>query len=831
MIRLKNITKVYSSDNIAIKALDDISIDLPSTGLVFLLGKSGSGKSSLLNVIGGLDKQTEGEYFFNGKNVSKYTESDMDELRNCYIGFIFQEFNLIENFTVYENVELPLKVQTVDNHVELVNNILKELNLFQFKDRKVNKLSGGQRQRVAIGRALVKNPQVILADEPTGNLDSAMSNDIYSLLAKLSTERLIFVVTHDVQAAYKYADRIIFIDNGKIAKDYDAVQKNYTITVNGEKFAEGKRNEIVNKYTELLEFNDEKRKYDILIEKSEPETGTKKKEDKSFIENISKKFDFRSASIVFFKGINNRKSRYLFTILIFTLTALLLFFGVTLSTYSVPQAVKEYYNQYPTSSYFVYMDVGYTDELSNVHSKQINSGKLFFNNVSSVPSSELVGILESRLISSKDYEYYQEINVYVGNAKINNLIGKMPVEDEIVITDYLISVLNLDKSNAFGSEVILDDHIYKICGYMQTDYFSNNIADKIQQNPFDPYIALDFERMYSVAYISKDGFNKNFTTENYLNIQASNILNVNYFNVYLNTRNSISPYSYDRYSNLLMGRLPRNENEVLISDRYYQEYLQGDDSWVEWQQYTIDLPNLHDTVYCGYYSDYINLYDYYNNGEITIVGIYEVEPNRLYNSDIIINGEIFNSIINDYYKYYYYDSFYLYTETDCNLVVDTLTAMGIQSYEAALDTVYTLDGLLSNLLPYIIIVLIALSLIVLFMHITCISYSISDNSKTIGILRAIGLSRVDTLKTFIIGALVLFIGTVILTLLFSIIGIIIINHVILLEYSQLQFNIIYFNSVSFLCVSLFVFVITFISSAIPIMRLANKHPIELIRNS
>lgn len=219
MIEIKNLSKIYKLKSGEVRALDDVSIKLPERGMVFILGKSGSGKTTLLNVVGGLDNYSSGDIYIDGVSLADYRQRDYDEYRNRYIGFVFQDFNLIENFSVGENVTLALRLQSDKNCKDAAERTLEKVGLRGCYDRKINELSGGQKQRVAIARALVKNPAIILADEPTGNLDSVTATEIFDILKTLSEERLVLVVSHDRESAEKYADRIIELKDGRIMSD------------------------------------------------------------------------------------------------------------------------------------------------------------------------------------------------------------------------------------------------------------------------------------------------------------------------------------------------------------------------------------------------------------------------------------------------------------------------------------------------------------------------------------------------------------------------------------------------------------------------------------
>ncbi len=220
MLSVKNLVKIYQQKKAdPVRALDGVSIDFAETGLVFLLGKSGSGKSTLLNAIGGLDTFDEGEIVIKGKSSKEFSQSDFDSYRNTFIGFIFQEYNILENFTVEKNLALAIELQGKKPDKEEINKLLEQVDMLQYAKRKPNQLSGGQKQRVAIARALVKHPEIIMADEPTGALDSNTGKQVMETLKKLSKEKLVIIVSHDREFAEVYGDRIIELKDGKIISD------------------------------------------------------------------------------------------------------------------------------------------------------------------------------------------------------------------------------------------------------------------------------------------------------------------------------------------------------------------------------------------------------------------------------------------------------------------------------------------------------------------------------------------------------------------------------------------------------------------------------------
>ena len=223
MLQIKNVHKQYKTGNLVQKALDDVSLNLRDNVFVAILGPSGSGKTTLLNIIGGLDRYDKGDLIINGVSTKAYKDRDWDSYRNHTIGFVFQSYNLIPHQTILANVELALTISGVSRNKRRQKAIkaLEQVGLANQIHKKPNQLSGGQMQRVAIARALVNDPDIVLADEPTGALDSDTSVQVMDLLKEVAKDRLVVMVTHNPELAMKYATRIVNLRDGKILSDTD----------------------------------------------------------------------------------------------------------------------------------------------------------------------------------------------------------------------------------------------------------------------------------------------------------------------------------------------------------------------------------------------------------------------------------------------------------------------------------------------------------------------------------------------------------------------------------------------------------------------------------
>ena len=218
ILKVQNLTKIYGNDTTKVTALDNVSFSVEKGEFVAIVGASGSGKSTLLHIIGGVDRPTSGKVFVDGKDIFEFRDDKLAIFRRRQVGLIYQFYNLIPILNVEENILLPLSLDNREVNKERVDDLLKLLGLQDRRAHLPNELSGGQQQRTSIGRALITNPTLILADEPTGNLDSRSSDEIVALLKKSNKElkQTIIMITHNMEIA-KIADRVIKIEDGRIA--------------------------------------------------------------------------------------------------------------------------------------------------------------------------------------------------------------------------------------------------------------------------------------------------------------------------------------------------------------------------------------------------------------------------------------------------------------------------------------------------------------------------------------------------------------------------------------------------------------------------------------
>lgn len=371
MLKLIDVKKIYTTKFGDVAAMNGITVEFPDTGMVFINGKSGSGKTTLLNVVGGLDGFDSGEIIIDGKNFSTFTASDYDSYRNTFVGFIFQEYNLLPDYTVEKNIQLANELQGKETPKGRVEELMAEFDIAGLGKRKISELSGGQKQRVAIVRSLVKDPKIIMADEPTGALDSVTGIQVVETLKTLSKDKLIIVVSHDLELAEKYADRIIRIVDGQIVEDVTITDTEITGSLHTD--ANGltvKTGSDLNPHEteELLKAIREKKKINftekVMIRKKDKTKEVKDSKATKEVKLINSKMKFSSAAQLGVKSLGVKPGRLIFTVLLSVIAFAI--FGIfdTIAAYndtktiqnvlkkSDYQAISVYQQYQPDSPYF-----------------------------------------------------------------------------------------------------------------------------------------------------------------------------------------------------------------------------------------------------------------------------------------------------------------------------------------------------------------------------------------------------------------------------------------------------------------------------------------------
>lgn len=503
MIEVKHLSKIYKSKNVEVHALNDINLKIQDKGMVFILGKSGSGKSTLLNVLGGLDQFDEGEIIIGGKSSKDFKQSDFDSYRNTFVGFIFQEYNVMDNFTVEENIALALQLQGKKADRQSIDHILEEVDLQGLGDRKPNELSGGQLQRVAIARALIKNPEIIMADEPTGALDSRTGQQVFDTLKKLSKEKLVLIVSHDKEFAKNYADRIIELADGKIISDTSKehimpkqlndgisfIEDEFINIDNAQELSQQDINEIIDVIKKhqgeaIISFNtntnkeikktnhiDEKGRLEIFQDTTEKHLKDYSQKVSSFIKS---KLPFRSSMKLALSNLKLKPFRLFITIMLSVVSFTL--FGLT-------NTMSQYNKQTTTfnsmkDSQINYISIGKTttvrshdysydedsklkkEDIQNIQKKYPNlpfittfseyNSQSDMNFLSHIEKTDKIPDNDSSLLYQTSFSALSEINQDIIQKNKFKLLGNLPSHDkEIVVTEFFANTFK-----EFGYQII-----------------------------------------------------------------------------------------------------------------------------------------------------------------------------------------------------------------------------------------------------------------------------------------------------------------------------------------------------------------------------------------
>lgn len=477
MLELISIKKEYVTKAGNTVALNNVSLRFPETGIVFITGKSGSGKTTLLNIIGGLDGFDSGEIKLNGKSFKDFSAKDFDSYRNTFVGFVFQEYNLLPEFNVGKNVDIAMELQGLEPDVEKNNKLFEDVEISGLSNRKVTQLSGGQKQRVAIVRALVKNPKIILADELTGALDSATGEQVMEILKKLSKEKLVIVVSHDKELAEKYADRIIKIADGKVVEDITL--KDLDIKGNIHQNEAQLTVKIPSELTEdenkvLLSAIKENKKIsftDKISVREKSKTIEPEVNEYQNVNFINSKMKFTSATALGFKSMLTKPVRLIFTILLSVIAFAVFGLFDSIASYNNAKVITELLREGTYSSLPLYST--YTDEAYN--NKDIKISQKFIDSLNRETGYEFRGVYDLKDKDMNSFNKKFEIkNIGFNDASpqgwlyylktVNGLItfNKDEIKDKTIDTDgfnysFIGDYPVFDKNNLENYKCVVDE--------------------------------------------------------------------------------------------------------------------------------------------------------------------------------------------------------------------------------------------------------------------------------------------------------------------------------------------------------------------------------------
>ena len=821
MYILENIRKTYkskkSSDTIA---LNGVSLKLPNKGLIFVVGESGSGKSTLLNVLGALDSIDEGSVFFNGRDISKFSEKEMDSYRNTCVGFVFQDYNVLEQYNVRDNIALSKKLQGEEVSENVIIDILRSLGLDNLGDRKINELSGGQKQRVAIGRALIKDSRVILADEPTGNLDSESSKQIFELLKSISKERLVVVVSHNVESAKFYGDRVITLRDGVIVEDNNS-------------------DEILDQVETI--------KYDSF------------------------KLNFIDAIHLCMNNISHKKGRFFLTLLLSSFAILFMIFTFNIYVFNEANYKYKFMKDNDESVVNIYNQKceieDYNDVVCNRKNLTEQNIKVILNDVSS-PYGVIYYLNHYGETLKFDFGeleymegYYNEKNIlfidYKDKGIHTELIGREPsFSDEVVVSEgiadrILFSGIKLADGTFYKpasfEELLNSNNTYrlgpinvKIVGISLVNDDEFKEAKKTNKLTYELEQYIRQSEQSSTDYIFTKGLIEDielgFTNEELL--KGFNFINDYYMakDIKILTQ-EISYYNF--YGEQVTSSLEYDEIIVSIDsirsndgfDKNFSEYMKQN-SHLSYNEallsYTKELivgNELYNNRSYEYLLDY-DLIDEYKFDKIKVVGF--VPGSVSYISDDLINklDNPTKSKIGLYVNANDSDLKYLLKEYE---LIDYSTKLGESlaiSFKDMSD-IYTVINLYDFINVYVAVISCIFIVFMVLLKYNFIITTITISKKDIGILRSLGARNIDVFKIFVSESMILTILSFILGIILFIFSLEILNNSFLVSRFN-ELDVIKVEFVSLLFSLVFSVVMSLLLSILSINRVSRIKPIDAI---
>ncbi len=791
MIKLVNVYKYFNKGKKSeVRAIDNTSIDLPEKGIVTLLGPSGCGKTTLLNSIGGLSKIDKGSIYVDEEKITKVSVNKIDKIRSLKIGYIFQNFNLLDDETVFDNVSLVLKINGLKDKEEIskrVNFCLESLGIYRYRNRYAAMLSGGERQRVAIARAIVKDPEVIIADEPTGNLDSKNTIEVMNIIKSLSRDRLVILVTHERELAKFYSDRIIEIFDGKIVNDYinkDNHELDYKLdnkvylkdikmhetikgkNVNIDYYVEDQSKlnlKIVVKNDNIYIESDSPKKIENinnsnieLVDAHYEKINKKVYEEFSFDYNKVKNDKFKSKYSSIYNIFSGTK-RGLMKILNYSFIKKLLLVGFFMSSMFIMYSVSSIIGTFNIKEKdFVNYNKNYLLLTKNNMTKSEYDKISNMNNVNYViPTDGMV------TLNFKFGNYLQTSGVMQtikGNLASSSLVDKIISGTKIknnneIIIDKLVIDKFLSMSDA------------KNAGYLTYDSF-------IKESVY-----LKDSQEYKIVGISDTSSPSIYASDSELINIIDNFINDDYL-----MEETTSYKDYKRVNvSLTSGRYPVNDYEVIVSE--FNKY---------------DYP-LNKEIDNKIGNTRLKVVGYYKSNETSdfLVSENTIKNKLIFNSNnFVISSKDKKSVINE-------------LKSEKYNVVDT--------YENSLSTYKKnlKDANKSKIMYSSVIVVI--SLIEMYL---IIRSSFLSRVKEVGILRSIGIKRKDIYKMFM--------GEILsITLISSVPGLLFMSYV-LYTLSKIEVLNILINPLVFIISLLIVVFFNLIFGLLPVYRIVKKTPHEIL---
>lgn len=793
MIEIRNLVKIYSHNKSKqCVALNGVTFALPDKGMVFIVGKSGSGKSTLLNMIGGLDRLTSGDIIVDGQSFADFKQSDYDNYHCNYLGFVFQDFCLIDTLTIKENIALSLKLQGSADMAK-VDEVLSRLDMDEYAQRFPSELSGGQKQRVAIARALIKSPKLILADEPTGNLDSKTGKQILEILKEISINNLVVVVSHSATDADEYADRIIELADGQVVKDVVRSDKETGVVISEKEISFNKgtifTDEQIRQINQVIKSNN-----GVTVKQTDSKfTPTDKSENATSLTRVAD-FNVKSKSFCgkdFFKIFTKKRiiNQVITTLLV---ACLIIVLGVCqlFTQFNADEQIADILKQ--TGDNALVLKKGYpskdiykqtlTDKFVRINDDDINAfknggykGEIYkLYNAPLITGSGHACLTEQSLSIStvdncREFYSYESRGVLVCDehflTDLYGIDGQLDYVGQfdttgngLILTDYLAdSILFFNNrliSHGSNYDTLLNgDRLmsrFKVCAIINTNYrerykdlidiyVSMNDGDQIgkqelMSNELYAQFLSELDYSLNIAY----SFNPNYgeelkiadTVEDKTHRTFARTLITEVYDE--NDRNLITLYGGIIYQDMNLA-----DDAILISKSYYAEILGIDEDLVD------------DSVIGNKLS--FEMYDNGNDADI-ILSLQDMRIVGFSNSCVYMSTNNFKKFISlDQFAYALYFDNPDFAMTAYAVGQDNCFVCSSQLF----NSVYTVAqavSIFTDLFGLVVVILCALSVVLL---ISFILGGIKKNAYEIGVLRALGASNGNIAVAYLLQAILM----------------------------------------------------------------------------
>jgi len=740
-MKINGLIKKYKNANEETLALNGITYEFPKKGLVVITGKSGCGKTTLLYALAGLIKTDSGKIYYQNVDLTDLSEKDWDDYRNANVGFVFQDYKLLSNRSVEENLKLALDIQTGGNYQEKIEKALTVVGLPGYEKRIISELSGGQKQRIAIARALVKNSNIILADEPTGNLDEKNGKQIWELLRQIAEECLIVAVTHDKNTAMKYADLMVEMFDGNL-QGSQTKDKTPKIKVTNDR---EERVFTFNESTELFEY------IFSLCRKEETNITVSHWDEKSKVVesvtdcDIEKQTSVKPLSINycfwFAMGmVKKRWVRHFLTGIMLSLSIVFAYISALLFSFSYGECVTAYMKDSASVYAEMWQKASYKDGFENTKEKYLKKGENLYNTLLSSVDEKWIIPARKECILSEDQGRNAEgvTTLYNSNISLEMKEGHLPqAVNEIAITDYLASFFG--NNCKLGSSIMLDKEECTIVGIIKTDYKEYDIYEKIKAQKMTANSYFKLENEYLICVRSQQARAKEH------NVVPCSAADFTKYNKELGYINSSLLFASDKTDNIIIsGRHAASENEVVVSRSLFERMLTAEKKEETFSPVKIAFLDMRDSKYNDYFLDVINLYDILPK-ESLVVGVCENDESDI---DVWLHRDAFDRLETLYSNYYDFDCLYVATEGDLSLLSKTINEKNLYWNEPSSEKMYLIADTINSLKKYICAAFVGFLILFVIMLVNCVSFSIKDSSEMVGILRAIGVRNKAILTIF-----------------------------------------------------------------------------------